>query len=100
MNVGRRRWILLAVMSAVAVGALVAISWIVLTYERHTHATQEFNELQRQLDLATWQVDAAIAPLLAGESARPDEHYRAFYQTDEALTQDGAATTGTEILVA
>ncbi|QDU67819.1 sensor histidine kinase [Engelhardtia mirabilis] len=99
MNLGRRRWILLAALTAVSVGALFAVSWVVMTYERHTLDTRRFNDLQRELDESTWRADAAIAPLLATESARPDEHYEAFYITDQALTREGEPLPGGKILV-
>lgn len=99
MSVGRRRWVLLAALASTAVGALCAVSWVVWTYERHTLEQQAFGALERQLELANWQIDAAIAPLLAAETARPAEHYRALYPTDEALAPAGGPVSGGLVLV-
>lgn len=88
MKAARLRWVWFAIAATLLCAGLARVSWVALSLEQQTGGTRLFWARQRLLQLALWRMDAALAPLVATESARPTYHYAAFYREREPITPD------------
>jgi signal transduction histidine kinase len=77
-------WFALA--AAALVFGLARVSFVALANEHQSNEARVFWARQRLLQLALWRMDAALAPLVATESARPTYHYTSFYREREPIT--------------
>lgn len=72
---------------AVVLAAMAWISAVALKLERAQSEAEKQARRQENVRLALWRMDAAVAPLIARENARPYFHYSSFYPAGRAYTR-------------
>ncbi|TAJ10209.1 MAG: HAMP domain-containing histidine kinase [Planctomycetota bacterium] len=82
----RLRWLWFALAAAALAYGLAQVSLRALANEHVNNESRVFWARQRLLQLALWRMDAALAPLVATEAARPTYHYTSFYREREPIT--------------
>lgn len=86
MIAARLRWLWFALAAAALVFGLARVSIVALQNEHVSNQQRVFWARRALLQLALWRMDAALAPLVATESARPTYHYTSFYREREPIT--------------
>lgn len=95
----RITWLVFGVCALLVLEGLGYVSWRMLRLESRERALSRDAREQEILRLALWRVDSAMTPLLAGETARPYFHYRAFYPAERAYTRMWEEVLPGEVLV-
>ncbi len=95
----RITWLVFGVCALLVLEGLGYVSWRMLRLESREQALSRDAREQEILRLALWRVDSAMTPLLAGETARPYFHYRAFYPAERAYTRMWEEVLPGEVLV-
>lgn len=86
MKAARLRWFWFALAASLLVYGVAQVSTRALANEGVNNDARVFWARQRLIQLALWRMDAALAPLVATESARPTYHYTSFYREREPIT--------------
>lgn len=79
MTTRRLPWVIYGVCVLLVVEGLAWMTWRVLALEAREREARASVEHEQAVRAALWQMDAALAPLLATEARRPFFHYRPFY---------------------
>ena len=87
MSPSRRRWLIFGLCAAAVTAALAWVTRVALEVEENRNELRIYWSQQDSLRLALWQMDAALASLMAGESARPYYQYEPFYAENRAFTR-------------
>ena len=66
----------MAVLAAVAIGAMAYVTHTAMAMERRQQLSQRFAAEQEKVRLALWRMDAAAMALLAAEGSRPLEQFK------------------------
>ncbi|MEN6449525.1 MAG: HAMP domain-containing sensor histidine kinase [Thermoguttaceae bacterium] len=92
-----RRFVLWAVFAGCLAVVLAAMGWISLTAVRLERAERDARRqalVEERVRLALWRMDSALTPLLAQESARPDQAYQAFVAAGRPAGLPGLGPSG------
>jgi signal transduction histidine kinase len=79
-------WLLFFLFLSVFAGALGWMSLRMLGMEKERLQNAEQAQVQEKMRLALWRMDSIASALLIRESARPAQHYQAFYVPEDAFT--------------
>lgn len=85
--------------AALVVGAMAWVSVHGLRLERAERHARDEAQHQESLRLALWRMDAAVAPVIAREAARPYYEYQSFYAPGHPGLRADPAHTGGEAVV-
>lgn len=80
----------LLILVVLALLAQAALSVRAVRVEQQEIRERAERRREAALDLALWRLDAALAPLIAAESARPSEQFSSVYEAPGATDRDGA----------
>jgi signal transduction histidine kinase len=92
-------WIIAGICLAIGVAAMSWTSLTVLRLDRAETEVRANAEIEENVRLALWRMDAAMAELIGTENARSHSAYNAFYQAERAYTKMYAEIQKGEVLV-
>jgi signal transduction histidine kinase len=96
----RLLWLAFLICLAVVLTAMGWISAMALRLEEAEAQARRRTQLEERVRSALWRMDTALAPILAGESARPHFAYKSFFSLERAYGKMfNRAYVGGEILV-
>ncbi len=95
----RAPFLIFAIGALAIVGALVWGSGALISLEAERQAIAADALRNERVSLAVWRAESLIAPVVAGEAARPHFHYRAFYSPRLAYTRFWEEIDDDEIFV-
>jgi signal transduction histidine kinase len=80
----------MALLAAVAIGAMAYVTNRAMEMERRQQLSQRFAAEQEKVRLALWRMDAAAVAVLAAEGGRPLEHYKSTMLALQDMTGSAA----------
>ncbi len=91
-------WLLFTLCLLVALAAMIWMSGTLLELDRLRRQAQVRAAREETVRLALWRMDSRLAPLIAGESARPAWMYRPFVAADRIYPNLPVKDTGAPLL--
>ncbi|MDH3585318.1 MAG: hypothetical protein OER86_14035, partial [Phycisphaerae bacterium] len=91
-------WLIYTLGIGVLVAAVAWASSMAIRLDTKDALAQRDADLDENVRLALWRMDAALGSLIARENARPHYTYNAYFPVQEAVTSKLAAVTWGEVL--